>query len=100
MDIDQRNFWATLPTVLKAIAEATYVAIDLEMTGIKSKSNTKSSEWDVEEVYRQAKASATGFHILQFGLTCVRYNMSVNSKLELRTFFSLGIPIWRQQWLI
>lgn len=60
--------------VLKAISEATYVAFDLEMTGIKSKLATNSLTPTIDEVYHQAKDSAEGYQILQIGLTCIRYD--------------------------
>lgn len=82
MDINQNNFWSTLPVVLKAIAEATFVAVDLEMTGIKSKQITSLSvsSSSMEQVYHQAKNSAEAFQIIQIGLTCIHYNEPASSK--------------------
>lgn len=82
MDIDQGNFWVNLPHIVKAIAAATYVAVDPEMTGIKSLDIAKSPVLGMNEIYNQAKSNAKGFHILQFGLTCIQYDPSVKGELE------------------
>lgn len=80
MEITSENFWGSLLEVLEAIAAATYVSIDLEMTGIRTR-NFKSSAKDVIDIiYEQAKAAAEHFQIVQFGLTCISHSRSTKGK--------------------
>lgn len=71
MDIKDENFWEMLPIILPAIAHASYVAIDLEMTGIKSRNPMGAQRTTMDQTYADAKDVAESFQIVQFGLTCV-----------------------------
>jgi poly(A)-specific ribonuclease len=80
MDINGSNYWGSLPVVLEAIAKASYVAIDLEMTGVKTKDLSTSSKPTLEDVYDQAKRAAEKFQIVQFGLTCITYHKTAKGR--------------------
>ncbi|KAK3333121.1 ribonuclease H-like domain-containing protein [Cercophora scortea] len=75
MEITQQNFWANLLDILEEIADAEFIALDLEMSGIwlKPVSNERMTMSN-EILYQEAKRVAQTFHIVQFGMTCLRYN--------------------------
>ncbi|KUI65684.1 Poly(A)-specific ribonuclease PARN [Cytospora mali] len=73
MDIDRASFWPKLPSILKAISEAQFVSVDLEMSGITLKTVDSTPEPSLQETYKEAKLAAETFAILQFGLTCIRW---------------------------
>ena len=81
MDINEHNFWSVLPAVIRAISEAAFVSVDVEMTGIKPRNAPKLPELEVEDAYQRAKEAAQTFQTLQVGLTCIRYNNETNGKL-------------------
>ncbi|KAK0722799.1 ribonuclease H-like domain-containing protein [Lasiosphaeria miniovina] len=74
MNVNRLNFWQVLPTALEAIADAEYVAFDLEMTGIFTRRDHRVADPTLEDVYRQAREVAKTYQILQFGLTCFHYD--------------------------
>ena len=79
MDVDQRAFSWQLPRILKAIANAHFVSVDFELSGIQSKTafRVKSPEsgqvnkQTLQQRYKEAKEAAERYQILQVGLTCV-----------------------------
>ncbi|KAK2604271.1 hypothetical protein N8I77_007215 [Diaporthe amygdali] len=76
MEIDCTNFWRKLPSILKAISEAKYVSVDLEMSGISAKpflSKPTPSIPTLQEIYDGARVAAEMYTILQFGLTCINW---------------------------
>lgn len=76
MDINASNFWQQLPVVLEAIADAHFVSIDLEMSGVRVKEKEKKGpppELTMTRIYRQARHAARTFEIIQVGLTCIRH---------------------------
>lgn len=86
MDIDCESFWHKLPAVLQAISEATFVSIDLEMTGVTIKKSGSNEKLSLSEAYQEAKEVADTFQILQVGLTCASYDEASS------TFSELGKP--------
>ncbi|KUI59813.1 Poly(A)-specific ribonuclease PARN [Cytospora mali] len=73
MDIDRASFWPKLPSILKAISEAQFVSVDLEMSGITVKTVDSTPKLSLQQTYKEAKLAAETFAILQFGLTCIRW---------------------------
>lgn len=76
MEIDRSNFWEKLPTIFKAISEAEYVAVDLEMSGIhvhRSSPMQVAIKPTLQEAYGDARMAANVYSILQFGFTCIRW---------------------------
>lgn len=74
MDIDQKHFYPRLLGVLRSMADASYIAIDLEMSGISMRdANTlrPPGRPNLEAQYADTKAAAERYTILQLGLTCI-----------------------------
>ncbi|MCJ1389378.1 hypothetical protein MMC18_002235 [Xylographa bjoerkii] len=110
MDVDRRSFHWQLPRMLRALADAHFVAIDLELSGIQSKtihrpkavengsteSRSTGSKQTLQERYDEAKEAAERYQILQVGLTIVKedadtgtytarpYNFYLNPILEVK----------------
>ena len=80
MDVDQIAFPWQLPLILKAVANAHFVALDLELSGIHSKplhrnkiaSTGHSHKQSLQERYEETKEAAERYQVLQVGLTVVR----------------------------
>lgn len=92
MEIDRSNFWEKLPTILKTISEAQYVAVDLEMSGIevvKSRTMPVPIKPTLQEAYDDARLAAETYTILQFGFTCISWDPDQMSYV-LKTF---NIPL-------
>lgn len=73
MDVDRTGFWPKLPSILGAISESQFVSVDLEMSGIIVESVESTPNPTLQQIYQDARAAAETFTILQFGLTCVRW---------------------------
>ncbi len=78
MEIDHNGFRKELRPILKNIANATFVTIDLEMSGISTRpwfsSGGRShnvSKPTLEQQYQEMKSAAETFQVLQIGITCV-----------------------------
>ncbi|KAL8948511.1 MAG: hypothetical protein Q9222_005314 [Ikaeria aurantiellina] len=78
MDITAQNFQSLLPSLIAAIAEAQFVAIDFELSGIASRQNKsrpdgghRGGKPSLQQRYEETKQAAETFQILQMGLTCV-----------------------------
>lgn len=75
MDVGPRGFLNQLPTILNAIAEAHFVAIDLELSGIPARKPRASGEDRVkpnlQSRYEETKMAAEKYQVLQLGITCV-----------------------------
>jgi poly(A)-specific ribonuclease len=78
MEVEATNFWPCLLPLLKDIANAEFISIDVEMSGISTRNrnspNDRSQEPrkpSLQEQYLETKAAAELYQVLQFGLTCV-----------------------------
>jgi hypothetical protein len=77
MDIDEVSFWPRLLPILRSICDATFVAIDLEMSGIPMKgygSNDRSrlvGKLSLQELYEESREAALKYQVLQVGITCI-----------------------------
>jgi poly(A)-specific ribonuclease len=80
MEITSENYWESLPGVLEAMAAATYVSVDVEMTGLYSKNTTTNAKTALNAIYEQAKEASERFQIVQFGLSCISYHKSTKGK--------------------
>lgn len=78
MDIGPRAFLHQLPTILNAIADAHFVAIDLELSGIPTKkpraAGKDNRKPNLQSRYEETKMAAEKYQVLQLGITCVREN--------------------------
>ncbi|KAL8789022.1 MAG: hypothetical protein Q9195_007042 [Heterodermia aff. obscurata] len=79
MDVSRHRFQACLPFILEDIANAHFVSIDLELSGIpgpltkRSKTDGVSSSGKptLQERYTDIKQAVERYQVLQLGLTCV-----------------------------
>jgi len=91
MDVTQENFRKMVLDILRNIANADYVAIDLEMSGIslrqpgEHRGNGKPS---LQQQYAECKEAASTFQILQMGITCIEADEEKGKQL------SLSIPLY------
>lgn len=70
MEVNQKHFDAHLLPILRHIANADFVAFDLEMSGISS-SMKRNDKPNLQEVYEDIKLAAETFQVLQVGITCI-----------------------------
>ncbi|TPX61023.1 hypothetical protein PhCBS80983_g01366 [Powellomyces hirtus] len=69
MEVLRNNFEAFLPTIEDAIAEADFIAIDTEFTGLGIEKSFQIDYLDtVQERYAKCKMSAEAFQTTQYGL--------------------------------
>jgi len=87
MEVDRTDFPAMLPTMLKHISNAHFVAFDLELSGIPTRQRNAGGggRQTLQQRYTEVKRAAETFHILQFGLTCVEQDER-NEKYLLRSY--------------
>jgi len=79
MEVHRSNFWRELPGIIRAIAEADFVAIDLEMSGVQASERPRQPRpTSPQAIYEDAKSAAEMFQIVQLGLTCVFYDESTS----------------------
>ncbi|TKW53453.1 Poly(A)-specific ribonuclease PARN, partial [Colletotrichum tanaceti] len=73
MEVNTENFWRQLPRILLSIAKSQFVAIDLEMTGITDKKNSKErlETPTKQEIYESARNIASTFNVFELGITCI-----------------------------
>lgn len=78
MDVDQQHFWHELLPILKAISTASFVTVDVEMSGISTKSRyspsgrfNETGKPSLQQQYEDTKEAAERYQVLQIGLTCV-----------------------------
>ncbi|KAL9621882.1 MAG: hypothetical protein Q9160_003703 [Pyrenula sp. 1 TL-2023] len=70
MEVGRNQFPFELGRIIEQIADASFVAIDLEFTGLASRRN-KPDRLSLQEYYEDTKAAAERYQILQFGMTLV-----------------------------
>lgn len=79
MDVPRHEFQAQLPYILEDIANAHFISIDLELSGIpgsqinKSRANGSGSNGKptLQERYNDTKSAVERYQVLQLGVTCV-----------------------------
>lgn len=78
MEVDQQHFWHELLPILKAISTASFVTVDVEMSGISTKSRyspggrfNETGKPSLQQQYEDTKEAAERYQVLQIGLTCV-----------------------------
>lgn len=78
MEVDNYNWKQLLLPILKDISNATFVAFDLEMSGITTRPKFTSQERthdmgkpSLQQQYEEVKDAAETFQVLQLGFTCV-----------------------------
>jgi poly(A)-specific ribonuclease len=76
MDVDLIHFWPQLLPILRTISKASFVTIDLEMSGISTRERDRSSarssdKPSLQQQYEETKEGAETYQVLQIGITCV-----------------------------
>ncbi|KAG9237194.1 ribonuclease H-like domain-containing protein [Amylocarpus encephaloides] len=74
MDIDEAHFRKHLLSILHNIANASFVTIDLEMSGITTKPQNGQHRFgkpSLQHVYEDMRDAAATYQIVQVGITCV-----------------------------
>ena len=89
MDVDKASFYPLLLDILTDISTATFVSIDLELSGVPTKDSwvktASVGKQTLQERYLEIKAAAEKYQILQIGLTCVEQNVD-NGKYILKPY--------------
>ena len=82
MDVNAQTFHDQLPPLIAAIADAHFVAFDLEFSGIpghqinkpRSRGNKSWGKPSLQQRYEETKKAAETYQVLQLGITCVGEN--------------------------
>lgn len=72
MDVSAANFSYVLPEILNDISCSSFVAIDLEFTGVPSLPGQSVQDQTLQQRYADNKAAAEKYQILQIGLAICR----------------------------
>ena len=75
MEVDKNNFRLRLHPWLQQLSTSCFVAIDLELSGIPSKSARDSSKQTLQQRYEEAKQAAEKYQVLQIGFTIIQEDM-------------------------
>ncbi|KAL8775326.1 MAG: hypothetical protein Q9209_000333 [Squamulea sp. 1 TL-2023] len=83
MDVSGQDFYRLLPSLLEAIADAHFVAIDLEFSGISNQQKSglrppkqhAGGKSSLQSRYQEEKVAAERYQVLQMGITCVGENL-------------------------
>ncbi|XP_062601439.1 poly(A)-specific ribonuclease PARN-like [Saccostrea cucullata] len=86
MEVTRKNFQSVLPQVEKAIAEADFICVDTEFSGLHASSSFHISPLDTpEERYQKLRKGSSDFLVFQVGVCTFCYDEE-NSKYETRPF--------------
>ena len=86
MDVDRFLYYDHLPTILKRISTADFVAFDLELSGIPTWGKRQGQgRATLQERYEELKEAAEKYQILQIGLTTVEED-ETSGRYSLRPF--------------
>ena len=72
MDVNAANFSYVLPEILNDISCSSFVAFDLEFTGVPSLPGQSVQDQTLQQRYADNKVAAEKYQILQVGLTVCR----------------------------
>ena len=98
MELTRENFSATLPQVLRDIAEADFCSFDCEFTGLAASQGRAQTSCDTPSVrYAHARHSASRFALLQIGLCTFRQTggsspLSRDARYEARPYTAYVFP--------
>ncbi|KAF2001571.1 CAF1-domain-containing protein [Amniculicola lignicola CBS 123094] len=82
MEVDATSYPHHLLEMLRALSEADFVSMDLELSGIPSRgfgAPRPKGRQSLEHRYAEVKAGAEKFTILQVGLTCAHFDHQRNA---------------------
>ncbi|KAL8636251.1 MAG: hypothetical protein Q9228_006332 [Teloschistes exilis] len=94
MDVTRHTFHGLLPSLIAAIADAHFVAIDLELSGIPGQQINKpraagprfDGKPSLEERYAEVKQAAEKYQVLQLGITCAGENRNRGDVTRIRSW--------------
>lgn len=78
MEVNRKDYWRKhLLPILQHISKASYVAFDLEFSGIKStqRRTNEAGKPSLQQLYEENREVAEKFTIVQVGITCVEENL-------------------------
>jgi hypothetical protein len=104
MEINIHSFHSRLPSLLRAVSNAHFVAIDLELSGIPSHQSNKprvtgnhhSGKATLQERYEETKQAAETYQVLQLGITCVEEDKDKGTPIGRDKISRWPILIWRR----
>ncbi|OJD16165.1 hypothetical protein AJ78_03654 [Emergomyces pasteurianus Ep9510] len=86
MDVTRQSFNQHLPRLLNDLAESSFVAMDLEFSGIVSRqsgsnpgSSLRGGKQTLQERYEEVKSAAEIYQVLQIGLTFAREDVEMGT---------------------
>ncbi|KAI9726640.1 MAG: hypothetical protein M1828_001007 [Chrysothrix sp. TS-e1954] len=86
MEVNRDTFSSVLPTILKRIADSSFVVLDLELSGIPHRTGwSLKDKPTLQQRYAELREAAGKYHILQVGLTCVEADVD-NQQYLIRPF--------------
>ena len=101
MDVDGAHFKGELLSILKHISNATFVAIDLEMSGITTRPRYQPGDRSLDAnkptlqaQYEETKDAAEAFQVLQIGITCLEEDHERGNTFLFRWSCMLTCFIW------
>jgi hypothetical protein len=77
MEVNRKEYWRKhLLPILQHISKASFVAFDLEFSGIKStqRRTNEAGKPSLQRLYEENREVAEKFTIVQVGITCVEEN--------------------------
>ena len=96
MEVSSAKFLSHLASVIPMIADAKFVVIDLEMSGINPPSAPRLAKPTMEEVYHRAREATKTFRMLQFGLTCIMQDETDGVKMASHNYHVS--PMFNESW--
>ncbi|KAK3399221.1 ribonuclease H-like domain-containing protein [Sordaria brevicollis] len=90
MEVDNRNFWSHLPTILDAIADAELISLSLVgVPNLVPSANTRTCK---DELYHELVEHSKFYHVSKVGLTCLQYDEKKNEYVA--RSFNFAISPW------
>jgi poly(A)-specific ribonuclease len=76
MDVTNKTLRKLFPAIKAAIAEADFIAIDCELTGLNGAQSFDKLEFldSIQDRYLKVRTSATSFQLIQFGLCTFQWS--------------------------
>lgn len=79
MEVTNENFFKEFPTILKHIANASFVAINVVMSGCDRVIFNDAAKSSLQHYYDLIKEDADKYHMLQLGLTLIEEDTSTGT---------------------
>jgi poly(A)-specific ribonuclease len=97
MDVTKRSFPGRLLEILEHMSNAEFVCIDLELSGVASRSHNRTEQQTLEDRYQEVKAAAERYTILQIGLTFVTLSRNEDENVYITRPYNFNLdPVIEQ----